>query len=54
MLPPKDFRDPSVKEHFDFSEYPKDHPDYDPTNAKVLGEFTRLRCMPSRWVIRRR
>ena len=34
-----DFRDPSVKEHFDFSEYPKDHPNYDPTNAKVLGKF---------------
>ena len=28
-----------MKEHFDLSEYPKDHPLYDPTNAKVLGKF---------------
>jgi hypothetical protein len=34
-----DFRQPGMKENFDFSEYPKDHPNYDPTNAKVLGKF---------------
>ena len=35
----KDFREEGIREHFDFSEYPKDHPNYDPTNAKVLGKF---------------
>ena len=34
-----DFREEGMKQHFDFSEYPKDHPNYDPTNAKVLGKF---------------
>ena len=34
-----DFGAPDMKDHFDFSEYPKDHPNYDPTNAKVLGKF---------------
>jgi hypothetical protein len=34
-----DFRAPEMKDHFDFSEYPKDHPNYDPTNPKVLGKF---------------
>ncbi len=33
----KDFRE--MKEHFDFSGYPKDHPNYDNTNAKTLGKF---------------
>ena len=28
-----------MKEHFDFSAYPKDHPNYDNTNAKTLGKF---------------
>ena len=35
----EDFRQEDMKQHFDFSEYPKDHPNYDPTNAKVLGKF---------------
>ena len=35
----EDIRQPSMKEYFDFSEYPTDHPCYDPTNAKVLGKF---------------
>lgn len=29
----------SMKEHFDFSNYPKDHELYDGTNKKVLGKF---------------
>jgi hypothetical protein len=28
-----------MKEHFDFSDYPQDHPCYDPTNKKVIGKF---------------
>ena len=28
-----------MKHHFDFSNYPKDHPLYDKTNAKVPGLF---------------
>ena len=28
-----------MKEHFDFSGYPKDHPNYDISNAKSLGKF---------------
>ena len=35
----RDFRQPGLKEHFDFSEYPVDHPNYDSSNAKVLGKF---------------
>ena len=27
------------KDKYDFSEYPKDHPNYDTTNKKVLGKF---------------
>ena len=27
------------KSHFDFSDYPQDHPLYDPTNKKVLGKM---------------
>ena len=27
------------KHLYDFSEYPKDHPNYDITNKKVLGTF---------------
>ena len=28
-----------IKGHFDFSDYPKDHPLYDETNKKVIGKF---------------
>jgi len=28
-----------IKEHFDFSKYPKDHPLRDPTNATALGKM---------------
>ena len=31
-----DFKE--MSEHFDFSGYPKDHPNYDNTNAKTLGK----------------
>jgi hypothetical protein len=34
-----DFREPDMKQHLDFSDYPKEHPNFDPTNAKVLGKF---------------
>ena len=33
----KDMRE--MKEHFDFSDYPKNHPCYDPTNKKIIGKF---------------
>jgi hypothetical protein len=33
----EDFR--GMKEHFDFSGYDPEHPNYDKTNAKVLGKF---------------
>jgi hypothetical protein len=29
----------AMGEHFDFSDYPKDHPCYDATNKKVIGKF---------------
>jgi len=28
-----------LNEYMDFSDYPKDHPNYDATNKKVLGKF---------------
>ena len=28
-----------INEYMDFSDYPKDHPNYDVTNKKVLGKF---------------
>ena len=28
-----------MKEEYDFSDYPKDHPLYDETNKKVIGKF---------------
>jgi len=34
-----DFRQEGMKEHFDFSDYPEDHPNHDKTNAKVLGKM---------------
>ena len=34
------FRDMYEKtEDYDFSEYPRDHPNYEPTNKKVIGKF---------------
>ena len=29
----------TIKQEFDFSDYPKEHPLYDPTNKKVAGKF---------------
>ena len=34
-----DFRAEGMRKYFDFSDYPKDHPNYDASNAKVLGLF---------------
>ena len=34
-----DFRAEGLKEHFDFSDYKKDHLNWDDGNAKVLGKF---------------
>jgi hypothetical protein len=34
-----DFREPSMSPHFDFSDYPTNHPNHDKSNAKVLGKF---------------
>ena len=28
-----------ISDYMDFSDYPKDHPNYDTTNRKVLGKF---------------
>ena len=33
----KDYKE--LRQHMDFSAYPKDHPNYDPCNKKVLGKF---------------
>ena len=33
----EDFK--QINQHMDFSDYPKDHPNYDPTNKKKLGKF---------------
>ena len=35
----EDVPQPGLKEHFDFSQYPKDQLNYDSSNAKVLGKF---------------
>ena len=34
-----DMREPTMKQHFDFSDYPEAHPNHDKSNAKVLGKF---------------
>lgn len=34
-----DLREPELAQHFDFSDYPKEHPCYSAVNKKVVGKF---------------